>query len=351
MPADAPDRLPPAALAELAALGEEAAAFAAAGVPLELGLGGGPAGGLSDRIARRLQEGRSLTEAWESERGPLPAAMGAVLASGVRSGNPGPALARVADHARLVAGLRADLAAALVGPLAALAVAVALAAWVLPRAAGPLAGVLRQVGADVPVSVDAFARLRELHPAWLLLAPALAVLLAALAAKVTGGRALGWLPGVAKVRRELRWSGFAHLLSLLTTAGVPLGEALRLAAGAAGSAGKNLTAAADRLDRGEDRAAVFLPAEKKSAPAPPLTAWALGKAGAKELPAVLAEASAVHARRARAAAGWCAAAWPLLATAVLGGGVLAVYTLGVAGPAAELIEALTRPVGGGGRVR
>ena len=343
-----PDRLPPARLAELAAFGEEAAAFADAGLPLELGLGGGRAGGLSDRVARRLRDGRSLADAYAAEAGPLPAAMRAALESGVRSGNPGAALARLARHARLTLDLRTELNAAMVGPLAVVGAAAALAAWVLPRAAVPLAATLRQAGAEVSGPVRLFERLGRADPLWLWAAPAVAVLFAVLLGRLTGWRALGWLPGLRGVRRELRWAGCSHLLSLLTAAGVPLGEALRLAAGVNGNraGGNALTRAADRLDAGEDRAAVFAP-RSKSAPAPPLLAWVLATVGAPDLPAALAETAAAHGRRARAAAGRCAAAWPLGATALVGGGVLLVYVLGVAGPAADLLDALTRPLTGG----
>ena len=339
----------PAGLSELAALGEEAAAFARAGIPLEIGLGGSRPGGLSARVAGRLRDGRSLAEAWEDERGPLPAAMGAVLTGGVRAGDPGGALANVAGHAAAVRDLRGELAAASAAPLAVVAVAAGLIAWALPRAAHGLAGVMEQAGAPVPVPVRWAAAVWEHGGAWVLLVPAAAVGLAVLAVRVAGWRAFGWLPGLAAVRRELRWATCCHLLSLLTGAGVPLGEALRLAAGSAGpGAADRLRAAADRLDRGEDRAAVFAAAPGTSPPVPPLTAWALGRAGAVDLPAVLAEAAALHGRRARAAGRRAAALWPVVATAVVGGGVAVLYTLGVVGPAVTLLETLAESIAGGG---
>ena len=317
-------------------------------MPLELGLGAGRAGGLSDRVARRLRDGRSLADAYAAEAGPLPAAMRAALESGVRSGNPAAALARLARHARLTLDLRTELNAAMVGPLAVVGAAAALAAWVLPRAAVPLAATLRQAGAEVSGPVRLFERLGRADPLWLWAAPAVAVLFAVLLGRLTGWRALGWLPGLRGVRRELRWAGCSHLLSLLTAANVPLGEALRLAAGTVGRGADGLNRAADRLDAGEDRAAVFAPpAPGRPSPAPPLLAWVLATVGATDLPAALAETAAAHARRARAAAGRCAAAWPLGATALVGGGVLLVYVLGVAGPAADLLDALTRPLTGG----
>ncbi len=65
---------------------------------------------------------------------------------------------------------------------------------------------------------------------------------------------------------------------------------------------------------------------------------------AADLPTTLAAVAAVHARRARSAAARCAALWPIAATAVLGGGVVLVYIMGVAVPAKALIDALARPL-------
>ncbi|WP_171189786.1 type II secretion system F family protein, partial [Alienimonas chondri] len=292
--ADSPDALPARRLEEVIALGDEAAAFAAAGLPLEVGLGAGRPRGLSERIARRLRDGMSLPDAYAEERGPAPAAMRAVLESGVRSGRPGEALARVAERSRMVSELRAELGAALIGPLAVIGAAAALAAWFLPLAAGPLANILRQAGAEVSGSVRLFERMGQDGSAWLWLAPAAAVAAAVLLAWLTGGRLLGWLPGVRRVRNELRWSSCAHLLSLLTDAGTPLGEALRLSAGSAGGAGpKRFAAAADRLDAGENRADVFF--EGAASPAPPLLSWTLATVPAADLPTALAEVAATHA--------------------------------------------------------
>ncbi|QDT15936.1 type II secretion system F family protein [Alienimonas californiensis] len=355
--ADSPETLPPRRLAELIALGDEAAAFAAAGLPLEIGLGAGTPGGLSDRVAARLRGGMGLTEAYAAERGPLPVALRAVLESGLRSGRPGEALARVAERSRFAADLRAELTAALVGPLAVIGVAAALAAWILPTVAGPLADMLRQAGAEVSAPVRWFERLEPADALWLLFVPPAVVGGFALLALWTGGRALRWVPGVRGVRTELRWAGFAHLLALLTGAGTPLGEALRLAAGTAGEVGAaGLGRAADRLDAGESRAAVFASAgsstgsatgSRAAPPAPPLIAWTLANVPAADLPAALAAASRLHARRARSAAARCAAAWPLAATALVGGGVAALYIFGVAVPALDLLDALTRPLGPG----
>ncbi|MFH5803605.1 type II secretion system F family protein [Alienimonas sp. DA493] len=344
--ADSPEALPPRRLEELIALGDEAAAFAAAGLPLEVGLGAGAPGGLSDRVAERLRDGMTLQEAYAAERGPLPTAMRATLESGLRSGRPGEALARVAERSRLAADLRAELAAAMVGPLAVIGVAAALAAWALPTVAGPLADMLRQAGAEVSTPVRWLENLGRVDSVWLWFVPPAAVGGAALLTRWTGGRALSWAPGVRGVRNELRWASCGHLLSLLTAAGVPLGEALRSAAGSAGATGAAaLARAADRLDAGEDRAAVFSAAgSSRQAPAPPLLSWTLATAPAADLPAALAAASRVHTGRARAAAARCAAAWPLAATALVGGGVAALYVLGVALPAVDLLEALARPV-------
>ena len=344
-----PAAVRPAGLSELAALGAEAAGFAKAGVPLEVGLGAGAPGGLSARLAGRLREGMSLEDAWRAERGPLPRALGAVLAGGVRAGDPGGALTRVASHAALVRDLRGELAAAAAAPLAVVGVAAGLAAWALPPAAAGLAGVLEQAGAAVPATVEWVAALGSANVWWRLLLPVAAVGLLAAFGRLLGWRAVGVVPGLGAVRREFRRATACHLLGLLTGAQVPLGEALRLAAGTLpASDAARLTAAADRLDRGDERAAVFAEDGDAAKSLSPLTAWALGAAPARELPAVLREASDVHVRRARAAAARASAVLPTAAMLVVGGGVVAAYTFLVVGPAVLLVETLLAAMNAGG---
>ncbi|MEM9702182.1 MAG: type II secretion system F family protein, partial [Planctomycetota bacterium] len=315
--ADSPDALSPGGLSEVIALGEEAAGFAAAGLPLEVGLGSSRPNGLSARVAERLRGGMSLPDAYAAESGPLPAAMRAALESGVRSGRPAEALARVAERSRLIAELRADLGAAMLGPLTVVGAAAALAAWFLPVAAGPLADVLRQAGANVSAPVRFFENLAGVSPLWLALVPAVAIGLTAGLIRLVGGRIFGWLPGLGRVRRELRWSSFAHLLSLLLEAKKPLGESLRLAAESAGRRGRTtLQQAADRLERGEPRSDVFL---ESDGALPPLLNWTLAKAPPRDLPTAFAEAAEMHGRRARIAAARSTALWPLLGAGLIGG--------------------------------
>ena len=265
-------------------MGAEAAAYARAGVPLEVGLGGGAPGGLSARLAGRLRDGVGLEAAWRAERGPLPRALGAVLAGGVRAGDPGAALARVAAHAALVRDLRGELAAAAAAPLAVVGVAAGLAAWALPPAAVGLAGVLEQAGRPVPAAVAWAASAADWDLWRRAVPPVLAVAAVALAGKLLGWRLIGLVPGLRRVRREFRRATACHLLGLLTAAEVPLGEAVRLAAGALpGRDAGRLADAAGRLDRGDDRAEVFAPGGPAAGALMPLTAWALASAAPADL--------------------------------------------------------------------
>ena len=331
-------------LGELAAVGAGAAARARAGLPPEAGLGvgaGGRGGRLARRLGERLRSGENLADAWAGERGPLPDALRAVVEAGVRAGDPAGALVRAASHARLVAGLRRDLRAAAAGPAAVLLAAVAVLVGVLPLAAAELAETFRQVAAEPPAAVAAGAWVRETLGGWAWLIPVGLAGLAVPAAGPLGGRALGWVPGVGAVRRHLRWATAAHLLSLLTAAGVPLPEAVRLAAGTLGRRGRaELEHAADRMETGEDRAAVFAGGADGTTTLPALVRWALGEADARGLPAALGAAAAHHARRARAAADRCRAVWPPALTAVVGGLVLLGYLLGLLAPALALVEAV-----------
>ena len=326
--------------------------MARAGVPLELGLGGHGGGALGGRLSRRLGDrlatGMSLQDAFAGLSGRAPDALAAALGAGVRAGDPAAALAGVARHAALVRSLRRDLRAAAFAPLAAVIVAAFLACWLLPIAAHIAGPLFRQADAPVPLPVRAGEWVFEEGGDYAALAPFGVTLVVGLGLWLCGERLAGWVPGVSAVRRHLRWATASQLLALLTGAGVPLPEAVRLAAGAVGGrGGRALREAADRLGDGRERAAVFAESHLGGS-LPPLPRWALATADADSLPAVLAAAAGHHARRARAAADRCRAVWPALAIALIGGGTLTAYVFGVLGPALDLLDALIRAGLGGG---
>src|SRR4051812_331638 len=83
---------PPLTLDQLAALSDEVAALARAGVPLDRGLAAlagdmpGRLGAMAGEISRRLEEGQSLGCVMQELGGSLPPAYGHVIMAGLKAG-------------------------------------------------------------------------------------------------------------------------------------------------------------------------------------------------------------------------------------------------------------------------
>jgi general secretion pathway protein F len=341
-------------LEDLIALNEEIAALVRAGIPLERGLGDvardlpGRSGRLAARIAERTEQGASLVEAIEAEGDRLPALYRAVVAAGLRTGRLGAALEGLAETARRVADLRRATGLALVYPLVVVA-----AAWllmgvavflILPRLGGMASGGLALDTSPFDVRT-------------LLL---LAVLLVLGVGATTLG--LGWWRGrsagslfaasdpprggfgrvvsIRRVRKLSQAAAFADFLALLVEHGVPLAEALELAAAAAGAdafqAPAQQLASDVRAGRraGEAREAVdAFPALIR-----------LGLLCDRDQAAMvdsLTGAAEAYRLRADQDADWLMLRIPVLLTLVLGGGTVAAYAALVFGPYVSALHSMS----------
>jgi len=129
-------------LEQFAALNDEIAALARAGVPLDRGLATlSPSlptnmRRLTDELGKRMAAGESLLSVLRDERIGAPPAYVAIVEAGLRSGRLGAALEDVADTARRVRDLRRGLTLALLYPFLVAATAYGLlllaTLWVIP---------------------------------------------------------------------------------------------------------------------------------------------------------------------------------------------------------------------------
>jgi type II secretory pathway component PulF len=152
-------------------------------------------------------------------------------------------------------------------------------------------------------------------------------------------RMLSWLPGVSSAVREHRLAAFAQSLASLLEAGVPLPEALRLAAGhwedAALDGETRLLAAA--LERGQTAA----DASGLTAELPPFLRWAIWQADeAVGRPRALRMAAEIYRQSAERRIQRLEVILPVVGCLVIGGGVTLLYGLALFVPVAQMLRGL-----------
>lgn len=258
----------------LVALNDEIRALVRAGVPLEQGLLAlgedlpGRLGRLARTLGRHLERGESLVEALDSAGEGFPAAYRAVVAAGIRSNRLPAALESISQSVRQAAEARRSMLVAMVYPLLVLLLATILFTFTVIKVVPLNVLTLNSLDVAIPgwylslqgVSETVF---RAIPWLWLgLLAMLLVWFFRSRAAVRWGSTGLRWLPTIAKVRHLGHLATFSDLLALLVEQGVPLPEAVQLAAAAGGGrelnlAGVRLSAALSRGDSSANVSAVL----------------------------------------------------------------------------------------------
>ncbi len=269
----------PISAEQLIALNDELRALARCGVPLESGLramgreSSGRVAQLSEELGRRLEQGMSLGEALRQTPS-LPPAYAAILQAGVQCGQLVQVLDGVTLALRRSVRVRNAFRTALLYPVVVAALAFALLILTLEFVTPLSVGAVEQSGMRLGLfSIHRF--LTATLPYWAVGVPVLAVLAALLllwrsplSRRARGGSFSGGL-----VWRS-RLATFAELLPLLMRRGLPMPEALRLSAAAAGHA---------ELDRFANELANHLqddgPRPRVPAGFPPVLAWQLQAIG------------------------------------------------------------------------
>lgn len=238
-------------LEQLIALNQEISALAAAGVPMSDGLArvasdlSGPTSALAERLARRLEQGETLSTAMDAEHEVLPESYRALVKAGLQSGRLTSALEGYTTTANRMAELRRVVGLAAIYPVILLvaiwALFLFLNNFVLPNFAW------LGIGDRLWVERIQHSIFRGGGVArWLLwlLIPMLLIAMTwlwwrrsgrAVEASITGQPSwMGWVPGIARVRRLSCEANFADLLRLFVDQQLPIGEALTLAAKGSG---------------------------------------------------------------------------------------------------------------------
>ncbi|TWT90398.1 Type II secretion system protein F [Pseudobythopirellula maris] len=324
----------PAKLEDLIALNAEILALTRAGLPIapELGRAAAslPSGGcdLGVRLAKRLETGESLSDAVAAQS-EFPSYYAALVRAGEASGNLPAALQGLGEALALSLRMRRTCRLAIVYP-----VFIALAAWGL---------LLYSIEYLLPhydwitqtSSGNRFYASRLFWGQVVLYTPlvlaAVAIVLWLLRPRDHGpqARALGVLrlmPGVARVMQTTASAMYCRLLSLMLQQRTPLPEALELAAEATGWRGysepsqqiaETIRSGGDMNDAAEARQRL-----------PPLVRPAMMlHADAGLLGQAVGYAASVYEERAAIQADTTAILLPATVTAVLGGGVVAVYAV------------------------
>jgi general secretion pathway protein F len=345
----------PLSLDQLAALSEEIAALARAGVPLDRGLTElgrdipGRLGQVARSMGERLGEGQAVEQVVADLGSALPPAYRSVLIAGVRAGRLPMALQDISQTARRISQLRSMIYLSLLYPLMVLIVTWVLSVFVLLVIGPVLARTMVEFDVAGPWVVnfyDAAAR----HAIWI--GPLLPILFGVwlLTAWIRAGRiargaelhpllSFGAVGTLARLQRASRLGTLSDLLALLIGNFVPLAEAVELASSAIGSnaiatGGQEL---AQRLARGET---------VQHAPAgfPPLLAWTItGARSQSQLVRSLRRAAEVYRDEAARRSQWLMVYVPLVATIGICGGLVLAYAALTLGPWLALLYRISLP--------
>jgi type II secretory pathway component PulF len=342
-------------LDHLVALSDEIAALSRAGVPLDRGLAElstdlpGRLGTLAGEIAQRLEKGESLSKVLAQHHVQFPPAYRAVIDAGLRVGHLPAALEGVANTSRRIRHLRTMLGTALVYPLVVLLLAWVLFVFTLSRVLPVMVQVMRDVDPIAEKWQPLARSVADWVSVWGWVVPVIFLAWVAWtwfrSSLVPTGL---WYPGLLdwgavgslrRMQRAGRLAAMTDLLALLVSHEVPLPEAVSLAAEASGSpqlaaGGREL---ADRIRRGQT-------AEKPPAGFSPLLAWTLTCGRGDKLPQMLRRTAQVYRDEFNRRAQWLTLYLPLIATAVVGGAVVAIYALLSLGPWIVIMRRLADPL-------
>jgi type II secretory pathway component PulF len=238
----------PLSAEDLAALNDEIAAMARAGLPLDQGLknlakemGSGQLRHVTAAIGADLASGKTLPEAMAASKGHLPPFYSALVAAGVRSGRLSDVLATVTAYARTMGELRATVIASLIYPAIILLMGFGIIGlwvwWVGPQ----FRMIFTSMKLNLPGITKAFFYIVD-HSAFFIFLP-LGLLFAGIvgwriyslrseSGRVAWAKLIYGIPLVGTLIRSARLEAFSDLFGILVDHHVPLPEAFSLAADA-----------------------------------------------------------------------------------------------------------------------
>jgi type II secretory pathway component PulF len=352
-------------LDDLVALNDEIVGLVRSGVPLELGLAGwgrdlpGTLGRVVTELGDAGAQGRPLESLVADESRRFPSVYRAIVVAGIRAGRLPAALESVARSARNLREIRSAVALAVIYPLVLVLIGYGLFMFLAAYFIGSLsdlyearppalwtwiarAGSLVTAQIPIPGLPNAGIPVVVIPPLLLVVVAIVWWLRTRRGAMVDGGSAarwLAWIPVASRIARHSRWALLAEVFGVLVENGVPLDEALVLAADC--TSDKRLTrsarAAADAIRAGA-------PASQYQVQLwafPPLLSWLVcSGASQRTLAAMAAHIADTYRRRIARDQLWLRDLLPLWLVVVIGGVVVAAYAMSIFLPFSELLEHL-----------
>ncbi len=325
-------------LEEFVALNDELAGLVRAGLPLELGIDANPRHRFATRIVEQLKQGQSLEEALASQGATIPSAYRAVVEAGRRSGRLAEAVETISRTARVMVALRRRIAIASIYPTIVLVLAFALTVTLIPRVLTPLVAILAESRQTPSPLLGGVAWLMNENPTgWIYWLPVVLLVLVWAAGGLTA--VVMRLPGLNSVLRSYRLAAFAELAAGLLGHGVPLEDALTLAADASGDQplSRETKLVAEQLRRGQPAGDALAALHSL----PHFARWMI-TAGAAQgtLEGTLRHVADWAVRRGASRADWFSLLAPAVLTLIVGGTAVALYAALSFGPVIELMNRL-----------
>jgi general secretion pathway protein F len=345
---------------DLITLNEEIAAMAKAGLPLDQGLtalaremGSGKLQQVTTQLADDLRAGFTLPDALQRQEGRVPPYYAALLEAGIRSGRLGEVLGTLTLYARSIAEFRDMTLSALLYPAIVLIIGLGLLIFagmvVLPK----FIEVFESFKMKLPLVTEILVYVGR-HAVLILVVPPAVLLVGLLAARwllksSSRGRVL-WarfvyrLPVVGTLLRSARLAAFADLLGILVDQGVPLPEALRLAAQA--SSDPLLTEGAKQIEANVRQGMPLGAALQRKRLVPDLVVWMIGF-GEKQgtLGPALHQVAQLYRRAVELRAALIRTILPPLLIVLVAGPLAGLFILGLMAPLLSLLDGLS----GGGK--
>lgn len=348
----------PVTLDQLIALNDEILALVRSGIPLERGLVltgrdlQGRLGAIARDLGGRMEQGDRLPEALAKSGYVMPDLYRAIVEAGLRSGRLASALEGMAAVARGYSEARQAVGLALLYPLMVVSLAYGLALGFVVLVAPRFVAAFGSMGLRPMGLLEALARVGETAVYW---GPVFPTLLALLVLRwVWSGRSAAldhgpfgrWssrIPVLGRMMAGFRSANFADILALLIEHGVPLEEAVGLAADAAGGRVRRSPAVADSDEvrgGGPSQGAQLDP----DGSLPPLLAWMV-RSGRRQgdLPQALRHAAATYRSKSRARAEAIRIVLPTALMLTIGAWAVLLYGLLLFVPLTKLYDELALP--------
>jgi type IV pilus assembly protein PilC len=220
-----------------------------------------------DDVHEKVRSGSALSDAFDTHRDLFPSVYTASLLAGERSGNLDAMLRRYVEYTKVVATVKRKTVSALVYPVILISLALAMVTFIVLKVVPAFQDFYGTFGAELPLSTRIIVRVSELlRTHFLIVIGALVGAVVAFFAWVRRSgqqarfdRMLLRLPMLGQVARKFATSQMARTLATLLGGGLPLVNALDIAAKSVGNQfmAKQLGIVSGRVREGESFAAAL----------------------------------------------------------------------------------------------